>query len=237
MAVTRSQSRTREPKVHKMILFTEKPLTVVKFASMYIFKFALKNIGILAIMSSICALIYSSDNPLLSNVKFNIYWFILGIASSIGFGSGLHTFLLYLGPHIVHLTHYAHKCGLPDNASFNLFNKIAMNCNKDASVTFWEIFLAVAVNSFFWGVGTAVGELPPYFIAKTDHKAKEELKDIKKLMKKSKLTTVEYIKVNLYHVMKNYGFLGILLCASVHFNSFRYQILFLIWLVFCVVIL
>lgn len=28
------------------------------------------------------------------------YWIILGVASSIGLGTGLHTFVLYLGPWI-----------------------------------------------------------------------------------------------------------------------------------------
>lgn len=31
---------------------------------------------------------------------FCLYWIILGVASSIGLGTGLHTFVLYLGPHI-----------------------------------------------------------------------------------------------------------------------------------------
>ena len=31
---------------------------------------------------------------------FALYWIGLGIASSIGLGTGLHTFVLYLGPHI-----------------------------------------------------------------------------------------------------------------------------------------
>ena len=29
-----------------------------------------------------------------------LYWIVLGIASSIGLGTGLHTFVLYLGPWI-----------------------------------------------------------------------------------------------------------------------------------------
>lgn len=28
------------------------------------------------------------------------YWILLGVASSIGLGTGLHTFVLYLGPWI-----------------------------------------------------------------------------------------------------------------------------------------
>jgi hypothetical protein len=31
---------------------------------------------------------------------FAAYWIGLGVASSIGLGTGLHTFILYLGPHI-----------------------------------------------------------------------------------------------------------------------------------------
>ena len=35
---------------------------------------------------------------------FVAYWLLLGVASSIGLGSGLHTFILYLGPHIAKVT-------------------------------------------------------------------------------------------------------------------------------------
>lgn len=52
------------------------------------------------------------------------YWIILGIASSVGLGkiyhylkflgTGLHTFVLYLGPHIAKITLYSYECnGLP----------------------------------------------------------------------------------------------------------------------------
>jgi len=38
------------------------------------------------------------------------YWISLGIASSIGLGTGLHTFVLYLGPHIATVTLAANEC-------------------------------------------------------------------------------------------------------------------------------
>lgn len=41
---------------------------------------------------------------------FAVYWVILGVASSIGLGSGLHTFILYLGPHIANVTIAANQC-------------------------------------------------------------------------------------------------------------------------------
>ena len=41
---------------------------------------------------------------------FIIYWVGLGIASSIGLGTGLHTFILYLGPHIAQVVIAANEC-------------------------------------------------------------------------------------------------------------------------------
>ncbi|XP_072514665.1 vacuole membrane protein 1-like isoform X2 [Salminus brasiliensis] len=42
------------------------------------------------------------------------YWLGLGILSSVGLGTGLHTFLLYLGPHIASVTMAAYECGSVD---------------------------------------------------------------------------------------------------------------------------
>ena len=42
------------------------------------------------------------------------YWVGLGILSSVGLGTGLHTFLLYLGPHIASVTIAAFDCGSVD---------------------------------------------------------------------------------------------------------------------------
>ncbi len=44
-------------------------------------------------------------------------WVMLGIASSIGLGTGLHTFMLFLGPFIARATITAAKCG---NVDFDL---------------------------------------------------------------------------------------------------------------------
>lgn len=46
-----------------------------------------------------------------SNAFFVVYWVGLGVISSIGLGTGLHTFLLYLGPHIASVTLAAYECG------------------------------------------------------------------------------------------------------------------------------
>lgn len=49
-------------------------------------------------------------NAARSNIGFVIYWVGLGVLSSVGLGTGLHTFLLYLGPHIASVTLAAYEC-------------------------------------------------------------------------------------------------------------------------------
>ena len=59
-------------------------------------------------------------------VYFILYWVVLGIASSIGLGTGLHTFVLYLGPYIAKVAMASTHCGylpdrLPSRWSFDHF--------------------------------------------------------------------------------------------------------------------
>lgn len=34
-------------------------------------------------------------------------------------------------------------------------------------MTYWEILRKVQAEALLWGIGTAIGELPPYFVART----------------------------------------------------------------------
>lgn len=66
--------------------------------------------------------------PIHSFIVFAIYWIILGVASSIGLGTGLHTFVLYLGPHIAKVAMVATNCGhlpemIPSRWAFDHFGK------------------------------------------------------------------------------------------------------------------
>jgi len=96
------------------------------------------------------------------------YWIILGIASSIGLGTGLHTFVLYLGPWIAKVTLVAEECKaiprmIPNKWSFQTFDDCPSSVGTP--ITFLEILLSVQFEAFLWGLGTAIGELPPYFVA------------------------------------------------------------------------
>lgn len=44
---------------------------------------------------------------LVDQASFVAYWVTLGVLSSVGLGSGLHTFVLFLGPHILRVANAA----------------------------------------------------------------------------------------------------------------------------------
>uniref|UniRef100_A0A7C9ACS1 Vacuole membrane protein KMS1 n=1 Tax=Opuntia streptacantha TaxID=393608 RepID=A0A7C9ACS1_OPUST len=120
----------------------------------------------------------------LQYLQFGLWWIALGVASSIGLGSGLHTFVLYLGPHIALFTIKAMQCGRVDLKSAP-YDTIQLKrgpswLDKDCSefgpplfksvygsrVPLSSILPQVQLEAILWGVGTALGELPPYFISR-----------------------------------------------------------------------
>ena len=126
---------------------------------------------------------------------FCIYWIALGVASSIGLGTGLHTFVLYLGPHIAKVSLAANECTYfpemyPSKWEFKEFvpcSKPAANENE--SVHFLTIFMNVILEAFLWGAGTAIGELPPYYMAKASAeagKSNEEIDELREIEKSEK---------------------------------------------------
>ena len=101
---------------------------------------------------------------------FASWWIVLGIMSSVGFGTGLHTFVLYLGPHIAKVTMAANQCNyvpesLPSRWAFHHF-KACPEYTGTPTVPVLSIYFAVIIEAFLWGMGTAIGELPPYYVAR-----------------------------------------------------------------------
>ncbi|KAL7734854.1 hypothetical protein ACLKA6_011133 [Drosophila palustris] len=155
------------------------------------------------------------------NLGFAFYWLGLGLLSSVGFGTGLHTFLLYLGPHIAAVTLAAYECQtldfpMPPYPDEKICPKEPYGRHVP---TVWQILGKVRIESLLWGVGTALGELPPYFMARAARlsgKCVEERQEMAELQRRSgNLSLFERSKVLLERVVLRIGFLGILLCASV----------------------
>ena len=173
-------------------------------------------------------------------LEFTAYWLLLGFLSSAGLGSGLHTFLFYLGPHIVRVTNHAVQCGNTDfSAEMSSYWAVnptyaddAWTCEKNllgdggvAHVSVIDIVQKVAPAAFLWGVGTSIGELPPYFFARTAARSGKRIAEVQELSsaashgapKQASYITrcVEGAKGFVFSHIKAWGFWGILLAASV----------------------
>lgn len=106
-------------------------------------------------------------NIIWKKILWSAYWIGLGILSSVGFGTGLHTFILYLGPHIAKVTLAAYECGSLSFPEPPYPDEIVCPDLPDSRpVSVWDIISKVRLEAFMWGAGTALGELPPYFMAK-----------------------------------------------------------------------
>ncbi|KAJ6636314.1 Vacuole membrane protein 1 [Pseudolycoriella hygida] len=162
-----------------------------------------------------------------SNLWFIIYWCGLGVLSSVGLGTGLHTFLLYLGPHIASVTLAASACNSLNFPEPPYPDEIICpeHTNPNYIPSLWSIMCKVRPEAFLWGAGTALGELPPYFMARAsrlsgiDEDEDEDLKAVAELKRKKEagdnLTIFERLKLGMERIVERVGFLGILACASI----------------------
>ncbi|CAH2005432.1 unnamed protein product [Acanthoscelides obtectus] len=153
--------------------------------------------------------------------------FIVGILSSVGLGTGLHTFLLYLGPHIAAVTLAAYECESLNFPEPPYPDDIICPNEKDPLlISIWSIMSKVRLEAMCWGAGTALGELPPYFMARAARLSgidpedeDDDLKELEELEKKKQnrdqLTLVERGKLFVEEIVQKVGFLGILACASI----------------------
>ena len=98
-----------------------------------------------------------------------LYWIGLGVLSSVGLGTGLHTFLLYLGPHIAAVTLAAYECESLDFPEPPYPDEI--HCPASAGpgqiVNIWSIMAKVRLEAFMWGAGTL---LVLFFVLSNDEK-------------------------------------------------------------------
>lgn len=63
---------------------------------------------------------------------------------------------------------YSYRLQCPQDVS------VSTTMAATAAVSLWDIFSKVRWESFAWGAGTALGELPPYFVARAGKEKKRE---------------------------------------------------------------
>ena len=159
----------------------------------------------------------SKGNDILSVINdyiiFGLYWLTLGIFSSIGLGTGLQTGVLFVFPEIISRFNENKNAYISDNGLMSKYNQNLTRIDlQDEEVysliykTYYECLLFVLI----WGVGTALGELPPYMLASTvdmkDAKSTEKLYD---MLGDNRERVKSYIDSTVYY-LKKYSFLTIL---------------------------
>ncbi|XP_036416912.1 vacuole membrane protein 1-like [Colossoma macropomum] len=166
------------------------------------------------------------------------YWLGLGILSSVGLGTGLHTFLLYLGPHIASVTLAAYECGSVDFPEPPYPDQIicphaesgegvgvaegAVIGTVAGDVSLWAIISKVRLEACMWGAGTAIGELPPYFMARAARLSgtepdDEDYAEFEEMLEQTD-TAQDFatrVKLAVQKMVQRVGFFGILACASI----------------------
>lgn len=132
-----------------------------------------------------------------------LIWFLLGILSSIGFGTGMQTGVLFVFPAIIN--------------EFKNNTIYYQEINHNIYYSYIQCFPMVLI----WGIGTAFGELPPYLIArKINYKDSKSLEKMYKMigdnsesLRNSVKSSVEKFKSN-----KKYSYYTIL-CLSAWPNA------------------
>lgn len=174
--------------------------------------------------------------------RFAVWWVGLGVMSSIGLGSGLHTFVLYLGPHIAMFAVRASQCGRVDfkavpydtpqwgfPASWQhkecselgepMFPRLATDGLESYVVPIFKVLLQVQLEAILWGMGTAIGELPPYFVSRAARLSGEKVKELEDLVnmpeEQDHASLYSRLKVWGLRRFSRLGFFAILIFASV----------------------
>ncbi|XP_067931571.1 vacuole membrane protein 1-like isoform X2 [Watersipora subatra] len=160
------------------------------------------------------------------------YWVLLGVMSSVGLGTGLHTFVLYLGPFIAQVTLAAYECNSlnfpePPYPSEIECPSVPVEATP---ITLWSIMGKVRLEAMMWGMGTAIGELPPYFMARAARLSgveeeidDDDIEEILHIEEKERndpasikeMGAMERCKVYVHAMVHRVGFFGILACASI----------------------
>jgi len=151
----------------------------------------------------------------LKKIQWWGWWVFLGFLSSCGFGSGLHTFVLYLGPFIAKVTMAAYECGTTDFPEPPYPEQFVCPDVADGMIPgnmrSLIVVKKILLESMLWGLGTAIGELPPYFMARAAALSgsidQQQPQDESAWHKRAQ----EAMKT----IVKRVGFVGIVLCASV----------------------
>eukprot|EP00733_Pompholyxophrys_punicea_P001293 Pompholyxophrys_punicea_v1_NODE_600_length_1613_cov_2.271502.p1 type:complete len:362 gc:universal NODE_600_length_1613_cov_2.271502:1414-329(-) len=154
------------------------------------------------------------------NVEFVIWWAGLGVLSSIGLGTGMHSGILFLFPHIfkvVQASEVCHSTYFDSRGDMWFFPHpfTCKNVEPDGSGGFWNIFWKVFPACFLWGVGTALGEIPPYAVSRAARLAGEVDEEFEEITQStSQWNILNRMKIWMIEFLQSHGFWGVFLMSA-----------------------
>ena len=158
-------------------------------------------------------------------LKFATWWLGLGVLSSIGLGTGMHSGLLFLFPHIFFIVSTAEKCNNLDfDARGNMWSDVmkpgdtfaCLHPQKEYAVTLAGLLIKSFAACLLWGTGTALGELPPYATAYAARLAGKE-DEFEEMLAETEIDNKDVVarmKKWMLDIVDRYGFWGVLLLSS-----------------------
>ncbi len=167
-----------------------------------------------------------TENPLADDVDravlFTVWWVGLGVLSSVGLGSGVHSGLLFLFPHIFAVVAASKRCPSMDFVSSDhmWWRESPMECGTGGVqgrevAPFAEVFLRVFPAAFLWGTGTAMGEIPPYALSRAAALSGKVDEEFEEMMGEADGTDVlSKMKAWMISFVESYGFIGIFLMSA-----------------------
>merc|ERR1712232_1031831 len=145
------------------------------------------------------------------------WWITLGVLSSVGFGTGLHSGLMFLFPHVMQVVGAAEACGTCTGLVTWYQHPCKLDCSttygpKDGStVTILRLWTTITVQCMLWGWGTAVGELPPYLVSRAAREANSKDSDYQQELAEAREKTDVFSKMKMWTIdfTEKHGFLGV----------------------------
>lgn len=159
-------------------------------------------------------------------ISYAIWWIGLGILSSIGLGTGMHSGLLFLFPHMLKVVLTAEKC---ENMNFVSMKDIWWNSEgfqclggEKHDVTFFRLWSKVVLPAVLWGLGTAIGEIPPYALSysaalagKKIHELEDALENVHKEDSRGALGRyMQKMTKSMIDLLQKWGFFGVFLMSA-----------------------
>uniref|UniRef100_A0A8C2K319 Vacuole membrane protein 1 n=1 Tax=Cyprinus carpio TaxID=7962 RepID=A0A8C2K319_CYPCA len=128
------------------------------------------------------------------------------------------------GPHIASVTLAAYECGSVNFPEPPYPAQIM--CPEEEvlqeSISLWTIMSKVRLEACMWGAGTAIGELPPYFMARAARLSgadpdDEDYEEFEEMLEQAQ-SAQDFAtrgKLAVQNMVQKVGFFGILACASI----------------------